>query len=111
MLSDEVPSVELAFEGEVIEWRGPAPFQFVRIPDAECEDIAGLASLVTYGWGVIPVRAEIGETAWRTSLFPRQGRYLLPLRDSVRKAEDIALGDMVDVRMTIDLERPERTGG
>ena len=111
MLSDEVPSVDLAFHGEVIEWRGPAPFHFVRIPDAECEDIAGLASLVTYGWGVIPVRAEIGETTWTTSLFPRRGRYLLPLRDSVRKAQDIELGDTVDVRMSIALERPERAEG
>lgn len=111
MLPGEVPSVELAFQGEVIEWRGPAPFHFVRIPDAECEDIAGLASLVTYGWGVIPVRAEIGQTTWTTSLFPRRGRYLLPLRDSVRKAEDIELGDTVDVRMSIALERPERAEG
>jgi hypothetical protein len=109
MVFDELPSVELAFEGEVIEWRGPAPYHFVRIPDAECEDISGLASLVTYGWGVIPVRVQIGGSTWATSLFPLAGRYLLPLRDSVRAAEGIALGDTVAVQLRIELERRGRS--
>ncbi len=62
-----------------------------------------MASLVTYGWGAIPVSVRIGETAWTTSLFPRNGRYLLPLKDAVRMAEDLALGDTVDVELIIQL--------
>ena len=62
-----------------------------------------MASLVTYGWGAIPVSVRIGETAWTTSLFPRTGRYLLPLKDAVRMAEDLALGDTVDVELIIQL--------
>jgi hypothetical protein len=62
-----------------------------------------VASLVTYGWGAIPVSVRIGETAWTTSLFPRNGRYLLPLKDAVRMAEDLALGDTVDVELIIQL--------
>lgn len=62
-----------------------------------------MASLVTYGWGAIPVTVRIGETAWTTSLFPRNGRYLVPLKDAVRKVEDLALGDTVDVELIIQL--------
>ncbi len=62
-----------------------------------------MASLVTYGWGAIPVTVRIGETSWTTSLFPRNGRYLVPLKDAVRKAEDLALGDTVDVELIIQL--------
>ncbi len=62
-----------------------------------------MASLVTYGWGAIPVTVRIGETAWTTSLFPRNGRYVVPLKDAVRKAEDLALGDTVDVELIIQL--------
>ena len=105
VLFDEVPSLELEFEGEVVFWKGPSPFHFVAIPEAECEDLAAVSSLVTYGWGVIPVRATIGSTTWTTSLFPRKGRYLLPLRDSVRVPEGIEVGQTVAVRMMIELER------
>ena len=106
MLPDEAPSVDLDFDGEVVHWRGPSPYHFVAIPEDECRDIAALSPLVTYGWGVIPVRAELGTTVWTTSLFPRKGRYLLPVRDAVRIAEGIDVGDTVRVRMSIALERP-----
>ena len=86
MLRADVPSLDLEFKGEVVYWRGPSPFHFVAIPDDECQDIEAVSSLVTYGWGVIPVRARIGETVWMTSLFPRKGRYLLPVRGAVRHA-------------------------
>lgn len=108
MLFDEVLSVELEFDGEVVYWRGPSPFHFVTIPEDQCREIADLSSLVTYGWGVIPVRAQLGETIWTTSLFPRQGGYLLPVKGAVRQAEQVEVGDTVRVRMVIDLEPPER---
>ncbi|MFF2128862.1 DUF1905 domain-containing protein [Streptomyces olivochromogenes] len=59
------------FSGRVIEWRGPSPYYFVRVPDEESADIREVAALATYGWGVIPVEARIGEIAFQTSLFPR----------------------------------------
>ena len=105
MLFDEAPSIELAFDGEVVYWRGPSPYHFVAIPADECREIADVASLVTYGWGVIPVSAHIGETDWTTSLFPKDGRYLLPVRDAVRKAEGIEVGETIAVRLVITLGR------
>lgn len=101
MLFDEPPTIEVAFTGEVVYWRGPSPFHFVAVPPEAAGEIAGVASLVTYGWGAIPATVRIGETTWRTSLFPRDGGYLLPVRDGVRKAESIHLGDVVDVNLTM----------
>ena len=106
VLFDEAPSVDLEFSGEVVFWRGPSPFYFVAVPEAACREIAEVASLVTYGWGAIPAAVRIGETTWTTSLFPRDGGYLVPVRDRVRKDESIELGDVVDVRMTLTIREP-----
>ena len=95
--------LDLAFTGDVFTWRGPAPFYFVEVPADLCEIIAAVSRMVTYGWGVIPVRVQIGGTDWTTSLFPKEGRYLVPLKDVVRKAERLDQGDEVSVRLIIRL--------
>ncbi len=97
--------VELRFEGEVVEWRGPSPYHFVAVPPTEAEHIRDVAAMVSYGWGVIPVAARAGRTEWTTSLFPKDGGYLLPVKDVVRRAEDIGLGDVIQVSLTLDLSR------
>ncbi|WP_239133896.1 DUF1905 domain-containing protein [Rugosimonospora africana] len=71
------------------------------MPDEECHELAKIAKAVTYGWGVIPVTARIGETRWTTSLFPKDGRYLVPVKAAVRKAERLDEGDAVTVRLAI----------
>lgn len=87
--------------GPVFSWRGPAPYHFVEVPDQQSADIEAVAASVSYGWGVIPVDARVGGTSFTTSLFPKSGLYLVPLKDRVRKAEGIALGDVVTVRFTL----------
>ena len=91
--------MRIEFSGPVFEWRGPAPFFYVAVPDAESAEVRAVASAVTYGWGMVPVTVRIGGTEWRTSLFPKKGRYLVPLKDAVRKAERIGVGDVVAVRL------------
>lgn len=93
--------VELEFSGEVWHWRGPAPFHFVWVDDVGSARITAVASMVTYGWGVIPVRARIGGTTWETSLFPKDGGYALPLKAAVRRAEGVELGDEIVASMTV----------
>lgn len=100
--------MRLDFDGEIIEWRGPSPFHFVRVPDEEAAEIHAVASMASYGWGCIPVAAKSGRTEWTTSLFPKDGGYLVPVKDAVRKAERMSLGDTVKVRLTLDLSRPRR---
>jgi hypothetical protein len=96
--------MELEFVGRVIEWRGPSPYYFVPVPDDESAEIREVAAMATYGWGVIPVEAQIGETVFETSLFPKDGGYLLPLKDAVRKPEEISAGDEVAVELTVRIE-------
>ncbi|MFI9759252.1 DUF1905 domain-containing protein [Streptomyces sp. NPDC051963] len=98
--------MEIDFTGQVIEWRGPAPYYFVPVPDEESADIREVAAMATYGWGVIPVQARIGEATFETSLFPKDGGYLLPLKNAVRKPHGLSAGDDVTVRMTIRLGGP-----
>lgn len=93
--------MELAFSAVAIEWRGPAPFVFVPVPPDESELIRDSARELTYGWGAIPVSATVGATTFTTSLFPRDGRYLLPLKVAVQRAEGVGLGDEIAVRMRL----------
>ncbi|MDX6226564.1 MAG: hypothetical protein QOE64_2940 [Frankiales bacterium] len=95
--------MDLQFNGEIFEWRGPSPYFFVSVPDEECGAIEAVANEVTYGWGVIPVSAQLGSTQWTTSLFPKEGGYLVPLKDKVRAAEGLELGDVVSIRLTVDV--------
>ena len=93
----------IEFNDKIWFWRGPAPWFFVTVPELESREIKGVSSSVTYGWGVIPVIVQIGQTEWQTSLFPKDGRYLVPLKASVRKAESLEEGDYVTVRLDIRL--------
>jgi hypothetical protein len=95
--------VTLEFSGEIWHWRGPSPFHFVTVPDAESAEIEAVSPMVSYGWGCIPVAARIGGTDWTTSLFPKEGGYIVPVKDMVRRAEGLEVGDMVTVRLTVDV--------
>jgi Domain of unknown function (DUF1905) len=94
--------MDLEFSGEIIHWRGPAPFHFVTVPDEESAAIEAVASMVTYGWGAIPVEARIGRTDFKTSLFPKGELYLVPIKNAVRLAENLELGDEVTVQLRLD---------
>ncbi|NTU55033.1 MAG: DUF1905 domain-containing protein [Anaerolineales bacterium] len=93
----------IEFSGIIFSWRGPAPYLFVAVPPKQSEEIKAVSGLVTYGWGVIPVHVRIGRTEWTTSLFPKDGRYLVPIRMSAQKAEDLKEGDTVEIRLEIRL--------
>ncbi len=94
--------MELEFSGEVWFWRGPAPFHFVTVPPDESAALQAMSGRLTYGWGMIPVEACIGSTEWTTSLFPKNGGYLVPVKDLVRRAEAIDVGDTVTVRLAVE---------
>jgi hypothetical protein len=95
--------MNLEFNGQIWFWKGPAPWYFVTIPAEQSHDIKVISGLVTYGWGVIPVQVRIGQTEFKTSLFPKDDRYLVPIRASVRKAEKLEEGDQVTVWLEVDL--------
>lgn len=92
----------LEVRGEIVYWRGPAPWYFVPVPAEQASVLAEISRFVTYGWGVIPVTAQIGATRFVTSLFPKDGGYLVPVKAAVRRAEGLAEGDHVTVRLTVE---------
>ena len=97
----DITSLEVEFSGELYHWRGPAPYHFIMVPEGVSEGIREVANAVSYGWGVIPVTVRIGQTRFETSLFPKDGGYIVPIKDKVRKGEGLMLGDTVLVEMAI----------
>ena len=95
--------MELEFSGEIWHWRGPSPFHFVTVPEELCEALDATAGLVSYGWGMIPVRVSIGQTAWTTSLWPKDGRYIVPLKTAVRRAEGLEVGAITTIQLFVDV--------
>ncbi|TQM06125.1 DUF1905 domain-containing protein [Pseudonocardia kunmingensis] len=93
--------MDLEFRAELWEWRGPAPFHWLTVPEDGCAHVRAEAAQASYGWGAVPVRARIGATEWETSLLPKDGGYVLPVKDAVRRAEDVDDGDVVAVAMSI----------
>lgn len=95
--------MQLEVTGEVFTWRGPAPHHFVRVEGDDAALVAETAAAVTYGWGMVPVRLTLGSTTWSTSLWPKDGDYLVPLKADVRRRESIGVGDVVTVTVQIAL--------
>ena len=93
--------MHLEFSGKIWFWQGPSPWFFVTVPAKQSRDLKAISGFVTYGWGVIPVHVQIGKTAWKTSLFPKDGRYLVPIKASVRKAEQLEEGGKVTVQLEV----------
>lgn len=85
----------IEFNGEIWYWRGPAPWYFVTVPEQQSRDLKSILGFVTYGWGMIPVDARIGKTEWKTSLFPKDGCYIVPIKADIRKAENLEEGTNV----------------
>jgi len=95
--------MEFEFSAAVIEWRGPAPFVFAVVPAAASETIAEMASALTYGWGCIPVEVWLDDTRFTTSLFPKDGGYVVPLKAAVRP-KGLAPGDNVTLRLAFTIQ-------
>jgi hypothetical protein len=95
--------LKLVFSAEVFEWRGPAPFIFARVPDKEAKQIKEISKIITYGWGVIPCTVSIGKTSTQTSLFPKDGGYLVPIKLALSKPEKIELGQTIKLELEINL--------
>jgi hypothetical protein len=91
----------IEFRGKIWFWRGPTPWFFLTVPAKQSRDLNEILRLVTYGKGMIPVVARIGRTEWKTAMWPKDGRYSLPIKASVREAEGLEKGDKVAVRVEV----------
>ncbi len=95
--------MELRFTGELIEWRGPAPFYFIQTPPKITAEIKVIAAAKTYGWGVLHTYVTINKSHWRTALIPKDGPYLVPIKNAIRVPEKLELGQSIKTMLTFDL--------
>jgi len=93
--------MHIEFDAKIWYWRGPAPWFFVTVPDKHCDELRAISGFVTYGWGMIPAKVRVGKTEWTTSLFPKDGSYIVPIKASVRKAENLEEGDQVTGQLDV----------
>jgi hypothetical protein len=98
-LQEEV--MEFSVSNPLIEWRGPAPFYFVAIDEADSKIIKSVAMEYSYGWGVIYVTVTVAKTTWTTAVIPKDGRYLIPMKEAMRKAVGVELGDVVKMKVKL----------
>ena len=94
--------MDFSFTGEVIEWRGPAPFYFIEVPPKFTPEIKAIAADKSYGWGVLHAMVTIKDQTFKTALFPKQGLYLVPLKIAIRVPLAIELGSKVKVKLDFD---------
>jgi hypothetical protein len=85
----------------LFEWRGPAPFYFVAIDEADSVIIKSVAKEFTYGWGILYATVLIESTAWTTALIPKDRRYLIPFKDAIRRELEIELDDLVSCEVSL----------
>ncbi|MGB3456251.1 MAG: DUF1905 domain-containing protein, partial [Litorimonas sp.] len=78
-------------------------WHFITVPDETSAAIRSFAPESKRGFGSARVSVTIGETVWRTSVFPdkQSGGYLLPVKKAVRSAEGLAAGDAATVRLEL----------
>lgn len=94
--------------GPVWIWRAanpdtPAAWHFMTVDGQTSAEIRYATLGRTGGFGSVKVTARIGETVWRTSLFPSKelGGFLLPVKADVRKREGIVAGQDVTVELEV----------
>lgn len=91
---------------QVWQWRAseaPGGWFFLTVEGQAAAEVRYAALGRTGGFGSVKVTARIGDTEWRTSLFPHResGGFLLPLKAEVRRRERIETGQAVTVALTI----------
>lgn len=85
-----------------------AAWHFVTLPKDKSEEITFFNDNLTEkkrGWGAVKVRATVGKTTWETSIFPSKQKdaYILPIKADVRKKENIAVEQEIEITLAIDL--------
>lgn len=90
------------FDAELWVWdaRRSDTWMFVTVPSDVSED---LADLPRAGFGSVRVEVEVGGSRWQTSVFPdkESGRFVLPVKKAVRRAEQVEVGDVLHVRLSL----------
>jgi len=89
---------DFSFTAELWQWEAQttSSWFFVTLP-ADLADDLRMEAGPPRGFGSIRVEVVIGSSVWKTSVFPSDGTFVLPVKKLVRVKEGIEEGDSVEV--------------
>ncbi|MVU77365.1 DUF1905 domain-containing protein [Nocardia sp. ET3-3] len=90
-----------SFTAELWEWEARASWFFVSLPEAVADEIEARYGHTAKGFGSIKVKVTVGGSRWSTSIFPDRTTYVMPVKKAVRVAEELEVGDPVQVELRI----------
>lgn len=95
------------FTSELWLYPGEGSWYFLTVPTDVSDAIDDLVG-ERAGFGSIPVEVTIGESIWKTSLFPdkKSASFVLPVKKAIREREGLDQPSLVEVRLRHD---PGRT--
>ena len=93
------------FTAELYPWESNPSIRFVDVPVDETEDIREFVHSRRSA-GSVPVKVQIGDTKWNTSVFGGKNAesFVLPIKKAVRVAEKIDIGDEAEVTFTVQVD-------
>ncbi|MBI2611689.1 DUF1905 domain-containing protein [Candidatus Gottesmanbacteria bacterium] len=95
-------STKYKVSAKVWLYQDDSPWHFITIEKEDAEEIKKEYIWPRRGFGAIPVNVKVGNTSWKTSIFPeKKGTYLLPLKKEVRAKENIKIGDTIKVYIEV----------
>lgn len=85
---------DLTFKGIAQKFPGSAGWVYVAVPQKHTKKL----KLRRRAWGMYPITAHVGNTAWKTKLMMKKGGdFFVALKTEVRSKEKITVGDKVVV--------------
>ncbi len=94
--------MEIKIKSKIWLYKGSGPWHFVTIEKDDANEIKKQYMWPRKGFGSIPINVKIGNTKWKTSVFPdKNSTFVLPIKKEVRKAEDIKEGDIVSFSIEV----------
>ncbi|MDR0237358.1 DUF1905 domain-containing protein [Acinetobacter sp.] len=94
--------IQLSVESTVQRYSGAGGWHYVIVSKQQAMEIKNYL-LQRQSWGLVSVTVTVGQSVWKTSIFPdkQSEGYLLPLKAEIRNKEKIYLGD--SILLSIDL--------
>lgn len=95
--------LRFSFTANLWRWQSDkASWYFVTLPVEGGQHIR-FAKGKGAGFGSVRVLAQIGDTSWKTSIFPdkKSGSYILPVKAAVRNAEDVTLDTPIQIMISV----------
>jgi Domain of unknown function (DUF1905) len=89
------------FTSTVWMYSGVNPWYFATVDEHTSKQIKSDLLFKPKGFGSIPVVAKIGNTSWKTSIFPEKNKnYLLPIKKEIRQKENITENIFYNITLT-----------